>query len=213
MSTRRVVLFALATLLAVTGAGLLSPAQAGSLTYEIVADTTLADSGLNPGSGAAIQVTLSAATPPSPASLSVDVFNVSTDGTLGSVFYSTGTAAGDLTTSVTADNTVYSELDQNFTIALGTFPAHSYFDVFVTLSGSEIGSGFSTFTGTAFSLNIYDNSVTEIGVTGLVSDGTVAWSTSTTTPSGTVPSAPIYVYPQTATVPEPSALILAQQPR
>ncbi len=54
MSFRRTVSFALATLLAVAGAGLSNPARAGSASYEILADTT----GLVPGAGGLIDINL-----------------------------------------------------------------------------------------------------------------------------------------------------------
>ena len=81
-----------------------------------------------------------------------------------------------------------SELDQNFTIASGAFPAHSFFDVFVTLSGSEIGPGFTPFTGTAFSLNIYDSGSGEL-------DAQFPGQSPTGTVDGTVFS-PLRVRPQ-----------------
>jgi hypothetical protein len=98
---------------------------------------------------------------------------------------------------ISANNTVYSELDQNFTVG-------SYFDVFVTLSGTEIGPGATgDFSGTSFNLNIYDSNFNEIGVTFLVNpsgsvDGSVL----------PVPTGPIAVIQQTATVPEPTSVVL-----
>jgi hypothetical protein len=203
MSFRRIVPFALAALLTGTGAGLLSVARAGSLTYEILADTTLADSGLSPGPGGVIQVTLGPASPPGPLSVSAMVFNAATDGALQNSLYepTTGTASGGLGPLspgvITANNTVYSELDQNFTVG-------SFFDVFVTLSGTEIGPGATgAFSGTAFNLNIYDSNFNEIGVTFLVNpngyvDGTVL----------PVATGPITVIPQAGAVPEPTGFVL-----
>jgi hypothetical protein len=203
MGFRRIRLFALAAFLTVTSTGLFKPARAGSLTYEIIADTTFADSGLSPGPGGVIQVALGPASPPGPQSVSAEVFNPTTDGVLQNSLFQpdTGTAAGGLGPLspgvITANNTVYSELDQNFTVG-------SYFDVFVTLSGTEIGPGATgAFSGTSFNLNIYDANFNEIGVTFLVN------------PSGTVdgsvlpvPTGPITVIQQTGTVPEPSSVVL-----
>ncbi|MGP0062661.1 MAG: hypothetical protein ACLQGP_03530 [Isosphaeraceae bacterium] len=214
MSFRRIFSIALAASIAAAGSS--DPACAGSLTYEIVADT----SGLVSGPGGLIQVSLNPAYPPGSPSVSMQVFGVSTDGTLGPVSYSTGTT-GDLTMSggVTADNTQYAELDQEFAIAPGDFPAHSFFDVFVTLSGSEIGPGATgPVSGTVFSLNIYDSNVNDlpIGVSFTVNpnvdasgnpivDGTVSW---TTTVGGLMAPAPITVISQGGAVPEPSGAVL-----
>ncbi len=197
MSFRRTFLFRLATLLFVGGAGLSNPAWAGSVTYEIKADT----SGLAQGVGGVIQVTLGPASPPVSLSVSVEVFNPITDGSLqNSLFQSnTGTASGGLPPlapgMITANNTVYSELDQNFTVG-------SFFDVFVTLSGPEIGAGASgTFSGTAFNLNIYDSQFNSVGAELLVNptgtvDGTVL----------PVPSGPQVIIVQS--VPEPASVVL-----
>jgi PEP-CTERM motif len=218
MRFRRILSFALATLLTGTGAGLFNPARAGSLTYEIIVDTSTADSGLVSGPGGLIVVSLSPAFPPMSPSVSMQVFGASSDGVLGSVSSSTGTT-GDLTTMVTANNTQSSELDQNFSIAPGSFPAHSFFDVFVTLSGSEIGPGaVGPVSGTVFSLNIYDSVITDppIGISFTVNpnvdsngnpiaDGTVTWMTTVNLMPA---SAPITVIPQTGAVPEPSSVML-----
>jgi hypothetical protein len=218
MSLRRIFSIALATSLA-AGAGSFDPARAGSLTYEIIADTSYVDSGLVSGPGGLIQVSLNPAYAPGSPSVSMQVFGVTTDGTLGPVSYSMGTT-GDLTMSggVTANNTQYSELDQDFSIVSGAFPAHSFFDVFVTLSGSEIGPGaIGPVSGTVFSLNIYDSNVNDpsIGISFTVNpnvdsngnpiaDGTVTWYT---TVGGIMAPAPIGVIQQGGTVPEPSSVV------
>lgn len=193
----------MATFLSVNGAGIHNPAHGGLLTYEILADTTFADSGLSPGPGGVIQVTLGPASSPGPLSVSAGVFNPTTDGVLQNSLFQpdTGTASGGLgplsSGVITANNTVYSELDQNFTVG-------SYFDVFVTLSGTEIGPGASgAFSGTSFNLNIYDSNFNEIGVTFLVNpSGTVDGSVLPVT------TGPFSVIQQTGTVPEPSSVVL-----
>ena len=152
MSTRQIPLFVLAALLAMAIAGTSGQAHAGSVTYEIKADT----SSLVQGPGGLIDISLSPAYAQSPATVSLQVFNPITDGTLGQVVPVFGNATGDLTTpsGVTADNsTVPNELQQFFTVA-------SFFDVFVTISGSEIGAGASgAWSGTVFQLSIFDSQV------------------------------------------------------
>lgn len=150
MSPRKIVSLGLAMILAAAGAGLSNPAKAGSVTYEILADT----SGLIPGPGGLIDISLNPSFPTGTASVSAVVFNPITDGTLGAANSVSGTAAGDLTTpgGVTANNSgMPNELIQNFSVG-------SFFDVFVTLSGSEIGSGaVGPWTGTVFNLSIFDS--------------------------------------------------------
>jgi hypothetical protein len=157
MSFRRTFSFALATLLTVTGAGLYNPAWAGSFTYELQANT----SGLIQGSGGLIDMSINETISPSMPSVSVLVANVNTDGVVGSInpIYTSGSPMGDLTTTgVTENNTTYMELAQNFTV-------HSFFDVFVTLSGSEIGAGATgPWSGTVFNLSVYDSSFNSVGV-------------------------------------------------
>jgi hypothetical protein len=149
MSVRRYFAFAVATCFTAAGAGLFNPAQAGSVTYEILADT----SSLIPGPGGLIDISLNPASSPGSASVAALTFGPITDGTLGTSTPISGTATGDLTTpgGVTADNTQpANELTQNFSVG-------SFFDVFVTLSGSEIGPGaVGPFTGTVFSLFVFD---------------------------------------------------------
>ena len=198
MSLRRNFSFALATLLTVAGAGLFNPAQAGSLSYEIIFDTT----SLTSGAGGLVDMTLSPATAPASPSVSVLIDHYTSDGTVfpgGVLGTPAGTASGDLTTSggVTMDNTVYSELTQNFTVA-------SFFDVFVTLSGSEVGAGASgTFSGTAFTFTIFDSGTGSLAQTFLINptgivDGTISYP----------PTPGITVIPQTSTIPEPSSVVL-----
>ncbi len=68
--------------------------QAGLITYEIKADTT----GLVPGPGGLIDISLGASTEGAP-SVSVQVYDPLTNGTLGGATPLFGTAAGDLKTS------------------------------------------------------------------------------------------------------------------
>ncbi len=201
MNPRSIFATGLAALLAVVVGAHPLPARAGSITYEIQADT----SGLTPGSGGLIDIQLNPASPQSPATVSVDVFNPNTDGVLGPATPVSGNATGDLTApaGVTADNTQGpNELTQGFSVA-------SFFDVFVTLTGSEIGPGATgAFSGTAFALTIYDSQLNSEGVTLTVNpnidgngnpivDGTVGVAVS---------GPPVQVI--VASVPEPSGAVL-----
>ncbi len=203
MNPRPIFATGLAALLAVVVVAHPQPARAGSITYEILADT----SGLTPGSGGLIDIQLNPAYSQSPATVSVDVFNPITDGMVvsGTATTVSGNATGDLTApaGVTADNTQGpNELTQGFTVG-------SFFDVFVTLAGPEIGPGASgPFSGTAFALSIYDSQLNSEGATLTVNpnidgngnpivDGTVG-----ITMSG--PSVRVIV----ASVPEPSGAVL-----
>ena len=203
MSVRRFFAFAVATCFTAAGAGLFNPARAGSVSFEILADT----SGLIPGPGGLIDISLNPAFPPGSASVSAHVFNPITDGTLGTSMTISGTAAGDLTTpgGVTANNTQpANELIQNFSVG-------SFFDVFVTLSGSEIGPGaVGPFTGTVFNLSVFDSGVGNVGATLTVNpnvdgngnpiiDGTVGIMT-------TGPQVQVILV--SGTVPEPTSVVL-----
>jgi hypothetical protein len=205
MKLRTVASFMLASLSAV---GWLSqPARSGSLTYEVHVNT----SGLAQGPGGLIDMQLSPAYPPGSPSVSALVDSPSTDGTIsaGASVYDppTGTAVGDLTTpgGVFMNNTAFSEVGQDFAVK-------SYFDVYVTLSGSEIGSGaVGPWSGTAFTLTVYDSVLTDTGISATftvnpnidgsgnpIVDGTIGVSTS----GGDV------TVIQTASVPEPSSVVL-----
>jgi PEP-CTERM motif len=204
MSPRKIVTLGLAMLLAAAGAGLSTPAQAGSVTYEIKADT----SGLIPGAGGLLDISLNPSYPAGPPpSVSVDVFNPITDGTLGAANPISGTAAGDLTTpgGVTANNTMaMNELTQAFTVG-------SFFDVFVTLSGPEVGPGaVGPFSGTVFSFSLFDSGTgmegamltvnPNVGPNGMpIIDGTVGIAT-------TGPQVVVVLVPNS--VPEPSSVVL-----
>ena len=211
MSTRKIPLFVLAALLAVAVAGIPGQAHAGSITYEIKFDTSVLDFTPTPAAMyGLIDISLNPTYAQSPASVAVQAFNPSTDGTLvGAPFFYSGTAAGDLTTpaGVTADNSqVPNELQQNFA-------GKSFFDVFVTLSGSEIGPGASgNWSGTVFSISIFDTSPggnylsatltvnPTVGPNGPVVDGTVL--------PGTYPPNTPYVQIIQLAVPEPSSVVL-----
>ncbi len=172
MSTRQIASRGLAVLLAVAGAAIASPADAGSVSYEILVDT----SGLSQGSGGYIDISLNPTIAQSPATVAVQVFNPITDGTLGVANTVNGTATGDLTTpmGVTADNTAtMNELTQSFSVS-------SFFDVFVTLSGPEIGTGATgPWSGTMFNLSIFDS---QVGAVALMpaSISTPTWIRTTT---------------------------------
>jgi hypothetical protein len=146
----RVVFRGLTAFFAVFLAGYFAPVYAGSVTFEILADT----SGLIPGPGGLIDINLGVSFPPGSPSVSVQVFDPMTDGTLGAATPISGTAAGDLTTpgGVTANNTMATnELSQDFA-------PKSFFDVFVTISGPEVGSGaVGPWSGSVFNLAIFDS--------------------------------------------------------
>jgi hypothetical protein len=150
MKIRSVISIASATMLVIAFAAFSTPAHAGSVTFEILADT----SGLIPGPGGLIDINLGVSFPPGSPSVSVQVFNPMTDGTLGAATPISGTAAGDLTTpgGVTANNTMATnELSQNFA-------PKSFFDVFVEIQGPEVGPGaVGPWTGTVFNLAIFDS--------------------------------------------------------
>jgi hypothetical protein len=164
MKIRKTLAIGLVMATAGVGAGSTNPAHAGSATYEILVNTTAA--GLAPGAGGFVDIQLNPATAQGPPpSVSISTSGVSTDGTLGSVMLETGTAAGSLPGTVTMNNSVgtptTNELLQGFTV-------HSFFDVFVTFSGSEIGPGGSGFSGTVFSLLVGDSTGNFTGATGFV---------------------------------------------
>jgi hypothetical protein len=150
MKMRPIISMASATLLTIAFAACSNPAHAGSVTYEILADT----SGLIPGPGGLIDINLGVSFPPGSASVSVRVFNPITDGVLGAATPISGTAAGDLTTpgGVTANNTMATnELSQ-------AFAPKSFFDVFVEIQGPEIGPGaVGPWSGSVFNLAIFDS--------------------------------------------------------
>jgi hypothetical protein len=193
MNLRQMIPLGLATLLGVAGAGYSNPAHAGTLTYEILANT----SGLLAGAGL-IDIQLNPSAVPSSATVTAQVFGANPIGDVGTVTFTAGTAAGDLSKSagVTMNNSMLTnEQTQNFTVT-------SFFDVFVQLSGTEIGPGATgSFTGTVFTLNIYDSKFDSVGATltvnpkqGIV-DGTVGIST--TGPQVSVNA-----------VPEPSGIVM-----
>lgn len=198
MRNRLILSFGLATLVAVTCAGF-NPAQAGSLSFELTFDTSI----LAPGAGGLIDMALANNVGPSSPSVYALVDTASTNGMIGTVNTpNTGMATGDLTTTggvVNENNSVYtySDLNQNFSVG-------SFFDVFVTLSGSEVGTGASgSFTGTEFIFTIYDSgSGTESATLVVNPSGSVTGAVSYTT------SGPqVNVIPQVAT-PEPSSVVL-----
>ena len=190
----------LAISIALCGIGHPGLAHAGSVTYEILADT----SGLTQGPAGSIFILLTPDFPQSPASVSVALFHPITDGTLGGATPIIGTAAGDLTSpgGVTADNSAeVNELAQDLSVG-------SFFDVFVTLSGHEVGPGATgPWSGTELGLTLSDASGQGVGVTLIVNpntdslgnpivDGTV----------GIVTTGPVQV--SLVSVPEPSGIVM-----
>ncbi len=194
MSIRRTIPLALAAIFAF--AGFSNPAQAGSLSYEIKFTT----SGFVQTPGGFVDIQLSPSTPSGfPASVSASIYGPITDGSLGGVSYTNGTAAGDLTTvGVTMDNTqAGNELTQDFSPA-------SFFDVFVTLSGSEIGPGANgAFSGTVFQVTVGDagmntsTAMLTVNPNAGMVDGTVGIST----------MGPVMVIPLSS-IPEPSSVVM-----
>ncbi len=104
-----------------------------------------------------------------------------------------------------ADNTqTANELEQNFSVG-------SFFDVFVTLSGPEIGPGaVGPATGTVFSFFVFDSFTGELGAQFTVNpnvdingnpivDGTVGITTT---------ASQVQVIPLGGVVPEPSGIVL-----
>jgi hypothetical protein len=200
MTARGLTAKGLAIAFAVFGIGDPGRAHAGSVTYEILADT----SGLAPGPNGSVDILLTPDFPQSPPTVSVDVFHPITDGTLGGSTPLTGTAMGDLTSpgGVTADNSaVTNELTQDFSVG-------SFFDVFVTLSGPEVGPGaIGPWSGTEFGLTLFDSAGDLVGATLIINpnrdqhgnpivDGTVGIDT----------TGPVQAI--LASVPEPSGVVL-----
>jgi len=201
MSIRMMISLALGTLLA--GAEFSNSAHAGLLSYEIKVDT----SGLVSGPGGLIDVNLGVAFPPGSSSVSATVFGPVTDGTLGVATPISGTAAGDLTTpgGVTLNNTSSTnELTQDFQV-------HSFFDVFVTIQGPEIGAGaVGPWSGTVLDVTIFDSGTgfesalffvnPNVDANGNpIIDGTI----------GIIPSDDlVQVIPLGQTVPDPSTFVL-----
>jgi hypothetical protein len=137
-------------LLASAAVGVNNSARAGSVSFEISADTN----GMVSGPGGLIDLQLNPASSPPAAAVSATVYGVTTDGSVDSVASTTGSASGDLTTMAGAalgNSESYNDFQQNFTV--GTF-----FDVFVTFSGPEIGTGASgPWSGTVFTLTLFDS--------------------------------------------------------
>jgi PEP-CTERM motif len=195
MTIHRIGSLGLGALLAIAVAGPARSLYAGSVTYEILVDT----SGLVPGPGGFVDIQLSPSTVPSSATVTASVFGANPIGDVGAVTFTNGTAAGDLSTpaGVTMNNSqAGNEQEQNFTVS-------SFFDVFVTLSGSEIGPGATgPFTGTVFNFSLFDSGSGSLQATltvnpngGLV-DGTIGITTSGLEVIVTTP------------VPEPSSIVL-----
>ncbi len=202
MNLRKIVTTALAVVLFVAAGGHLRQAHAGLVIYEIMVDT----SGLIAGPGGQVDIQLTSNVSQTSPTVLAQVNQTSTDGTLGSVTSTSGNAMGDLTTpvGVTTDNTESANaLQQSFTVA-------SFFDVFVALSGSEIGPGATgSFSGSVFSLSVHDSGSNSAGATLTVNpnvdsdgkpivDGTVGITTS---------GPNVQVIP-VLSVPEPSGVVL-----
>lgn len=188
----------LAISLAVCGIGHPGLAHAGSVTYDILADT----SGLTQGPNGSIVIVFTPDFPQSPASVSVDVLGPITDGTLGGATPITGTAAGDLRSpgGVTADNSAATnELTQDFSVG-------SFFDVFVTLSGPEVGPGATgPWSGTEFGLTLFDSNGQLEGVTLIVNPNTDQFGNPIVDGTvGIVTTGPVRVN----LIPEPSGVVL-----
>ena len=204
MLVPRMTKLALAAVLA--AAWLSSPVRAGTMSYEVLINTSgLIQGPGTPTSPALIDMALSATTYPGSPSVSAVFYGPVTDGVISPGFDpvydpAMGTIAGDLTTpgGVTMNNTAYSEGGQDFSI-------NSFFDVFVTLSGSEIGPGaVGPLSGTVVSINIYDSGSGSESATFTVNPNSVVDGT-----IGAVPSdANVTIIPQVSSVPEPSSVVL-----
>lgn len=195
MRSRILVTLGLSVLLAAAVDGSARPARAGSATFEIEIDSAAA--GLSTGAGGLMDIQLNPSTVPSSATVEAQVYGVSTDGTLGS--YYGGTPTGDASGSLPGTATLFNdqltnEVTQNFAVG-------SFFDVFVTLSGAEIGGTIPTPTGTVFTLSLYDPNPSDNPATLTLTvqpDGTLTPSISSPTGAGV----------STLSVPEPSGALL-----
>jgi hypothetical protein len=183
-------------LLVAAVAGAPAPARAASSTWEILINASQA--GLTPTTSGNVDLTLNAGSQPPSPTVSARVFGLATDGMVGGVTAGSGTPAGDvsglLPGTVLMDNGgANNELTQDYVVG-------SFFDVFVTLSGSDIGNP-SVPVGTTFSVTVYDaagNAAT--GQLLVNQDGSVTpqWS----------PDSGVMVIPATL-VPEPSSAVMA----
>jgi PEP-CTERM motif len=192
MSFRRILTLGFSFVLAVVVAGSSRPAQAGSESYEILINSSAA--GLVAGPGGLVDIELNPNGPQSPATVSALLFGLNTDGTVGST--TGGTPIGDVTGTlpgmVSMDNgQLTQDLTQNFSVG-------SFFDIFVTISGSDIGNP-NAMSGTVFSLTIGDSASNFAGGSLSVNpDGTLSPSV--------VPG--VMIIPYTGSVPEPSSMVL-----
>lgn len=204
MSLRRLATPALAALLAAALAGSPGPARAGSLSFEILFDNTT--DGLTLGPGGELVIDLNPSMVPSSPTVTAHLYGADPIGDVGAIDPANTTGSyGDLSTppGVTLDNSTLTNQQAQF------FTVTSFFDVFVTLSGPEIGPGATEpWTGTVLTFTLYDAAGDTATATLTVNpnvngsgqpivDGTVGYQVQ---PAGVV------VTP--LSVPEPSGMVL-----
>ena len=155
MSTRRIASsIAMALFLTFAGAGGLSPARAGSVSYLVTVDST----GIAGLSGFLEAELATAAAPASP-SVTATIGTVSTDGSPGAVTISTpGVVSGSFSSTLTMTNNNASVVPPNLSDFQQAFTYGTTLSFVLTLSGSEVMSGSPTtpFTGTVFSFILED---------------------------------------------------------
>jgi hypothetical protein len=152
MSLRRLATPALAVLLVAAVAVSPGPARAGSLTFEIQFDNT--KDGLTLGPGGELDIQLNPNMKPASPTVTANFFGPNPIADVGAIDPGNTTGSyGDLSKpgGVTMSNALaLNEQAQFFTVT-------SFFDVFVTLSGPEIGQGATgPFTGTVLTFTLYD---------------------------------------------------------
>lgn len=202
--SRMIIRLALAGAFALAGAGLASPARAGSVCFLITADTT----GLA-GTSGFLDLQMNPSTTLASPSVTATVTEVSTDGTLGSTTITTGVTGSFSSTPAVMNNMSYSELQQTFTY--GTTLSFE-----ITLSGSEINpSTVQPFSGTMLTFALEDSTQTGLNAGPLNGEAvdlnvnqTVAPNVSTQTYGPASGNYPTVTITPCAAVPEPSSMIL-----
>jgi len=195
MIVPRMTKLALAAVLA--AACLSSPVRAGTMSYEVLINTT----GLMQGPGGLIDMILASTTYPGSPSVSAEIYNAVPAGSITPGFDpvndpAMGTIAGDLTGGgVTMNNTQYSQGGQDFVVG-------SFFDVFVTLSGSEIGpNAVGPLSGTVVTINLFDSGSGSESATFTVNPNSVVDGTIAAVPSDSNVTI-------VSIVPEPASVVL-----
>ncbi len=220
---RPIPIIASIALLAFACAGGPSPARAGSVSYLVTIDTT----GLAGQSGY-LEAQLSAAAPPSSASVTATIQNVVSDATPGPVTFAVGDVSGSFSSTPLVlgnDNAGsaipgLSDLQQSATYGTSL-------DFKLTIAGSEVNGGSGVpFTGTVFTFLLEDASQNGLNQGPLAGEAFDIYvnpgGSLTVTPNdpyvsgGPVPGyAPasgnyptVTIAPYTASIPEPSSIVL-----